>query len=190
LEVVDYIVHGARAALVGDTNEAKRVGRRLRVMRDSGTSSRFERAFAPWFSLIEAGLAKRRNEWRSVIDLLEPWGDGVREPGHGFGDGDTFLIWWLLSEAYTNIGEFDSAIVHLQSIVGPPHYRAYDWMVYGLPFSASYFKLGQLYDQVGNREEAVDHFTTFLGTFTDPDPEYVWMVEEARAGIERLGRGR
>ena len=27
-------------------------------------------------------------------------------------------------------------------------------------------------------------------TFTNPDPEYEWMVDEARAELEKLARGR
>jgi hypothetical protein len=36
----------------------------------------------------------------------------------------------------------------------------------------------------------LDHYTTFLAALTDPNPEFEWMVEEARAEVERLGRGR
>jgi len=61
------------------------------------------------------------------------------------------------------------------------------YALYGL---RSAFLGGQLYAQRGNRDEALDHYTTFLDTFTDPDPEYEWMVEEARAEVERSGRGR
>ena len=31
------------------------------------------------------------------------------------------------------------------------------------------------------------HYRTFLDAFTDPDPEYQWMVEEAQAELTRLG---
>jgi hypothetical protein len=188
--VLEYTSHGARAGLVGDTSEAKRVLARLGAMRDSATSRRFERAFAPLFALIEAGPAARRGDWRTVIDLLGPWADRLRGTGYGYLGGDTFLTWWVLAEAYTHVGPIDSAIAHLESVVGPPRYRVYDWTIYGLPYSAAHFKLGQLYVQVGDAAKAVEHYTTFLDTFTDPDPEYEWMVEEARAEVERLGRGR
>jgi hypothetical protein len=75
-------------------------------------------------------------------------------------------------------------------VVAPPRHQLNDWRWYGLPYPAAHFKLGQLYARMGNREEALDHYTTFLDAFTDPDPEYVWMVEEARAEVERMGRGR
>ena len=87
----------------------------------------------------------------------------------------------MLADVYVRMGQPDSAIVQLEAIVARPPRWAY---------SAAHFKLGQLYAEIENREEALDHYTTFLDTFTDPDPEYVWMVEEARAEVERLGRGR
>ena len=90
-------------------------------------------------------------------------------------------LWWVLADVYTHVGQPDSAIVQLEAIVERPPRWAY---------SAAHLKLGQLYTQIGDTTEALDHFTTFLDTFTDPDPEYVWMVEEARAGVDRLARGR
>ncbi len=35
-----------------------------------------------------------------------------------------------------------------------------------------------------------EHYLTFLETFTQPDPAYVWMVTEARASLEELAAGR
>ena len=54
----------------------------------------------------------------------------------------------------------------------------------------AHFRHGLLYAQIDNREGALDHFTTFLDAFTDPDPDYVWMVQEARIEVGRLTRGR
>ena len=32
----------------------------------------------------------------------------------------------------------------------------------------------------------MEHYATFLDTFTDPAPEYEWMVQDARAEVVRL----
>lgn len=50
--------------------------------------------------------------------------------------------------------------------------------------------MGRRYAERGDTEKAKDHYTTFLNTFTDPDPEYEGMVTEARAALEELARGR
>ena len=192
--VHDYARYGLRSALLGDTSEAKRVQARLRALRDSATSDRFEGAYGPWFALMEAGPAVRREDWTAVIDVLGPWAERARKPGYGLywreafiNGGHSYLTWWLLAEAYTQLGRLDSAIVHLESVVGPP---LIDWYYYGVPYPAAHFKLGQLYAQKADREQALQHYSAFLDTFTDPDPEYVWMVTEARSEVERLGRGR
>jgi tetratricopeptide (TPR) repeat protein len=90
-------------------------------------------------------------------------------------------LWWVLADVYTHLGHPDSAVVQLEAIVERPPRWAY---------SPAHFNLGRLYAQLGNRDEALNHFTIFLDTFTDPDPEFVWMAEEARAVVERLGKGR
>jgi hypothetical protein len=184
-----YVSHGTRAALVGDTDEAKRVLARLRAMQDSGTSRRYERMFGPLLALIEAGPAARRSDWRTVIDLLGPWAERSREPGYGnhvsASEGDSYLVWWLMAEAYTHVGPLDSAIHYVELVVGP-HGNGGDWTIWGLPYPAAHFQLGQLYAQIGDTGQAIEHYTTFLDTFTDPDSEYVWMVEQAGAELADL----
>ena len=101
-----------------------------------------------------------------------------------------FPTWWVLADAYARTGQPDTAIVHLESIVGPPHYQAANPLWYGLAYPAAQFKLGQLYAQVCDTTHAIQHYARFLEVFTDPDPEYEWMVEEARSEVERLASGR
>jgi hypothetical protein len=48
------------------------------------------------------------------------------------------------------------------------------------------FKLGQLHSEIRNSEAAAARFTAFLEAFTDPDPAYQWMVDEARAALAGL----
>jgi hypothetical protein len=60
----------------------------------------------------------------------------------------------------------------------------------GIPSSFTHFRLGRLYTQLEQYDRAEEHYLTFLETFTEPDPEYAWMVAEARAKLEELARGR
>jgi len=189
-QVHSYILHGVQAALAGDTTESKRVLARIAAMSDSATSERFEWAFGPMLAVIEARLALRRSDWRSAVDLLEPWVRRLREPGYGFNAGDTYLTWLTLADAYQEMGQPDSAILHLESIIGPPRHQYLDHRLYAMPYPLAQFKLGQLYAQLGNTEKALQHYGRFLEVFTDPEPEYEWMVSQARAALEGLGRGR
>jgi tetratricopeptide (TPR) repeat protein len=176
--VQDYLVHGVRAALLGDTTEAKRVSARLRAARDSATSELFQRRFEPRFALMDAGVAMRRGDWQAAAANLEPIAHSLHEQGYG-GLHDPSLIGWVLADVYAQLGQLEPAVLQLEAVLQGP-----TWYTY----SAAHFKLGQLHGQVGDTAKSVEHYGTFLDAFTDPDPEYEWMVEEARAEVERLSR--
>jgi hypothetical protein len=183
-EVEAYVIHGVRQALVGDTTEAIRVAGRLQAMRDSATSRTFEAAFEPWFALMEVGPAFRRGDWASVTGRLEPLAARIREPGVGFMAGDAYLVWWMLAEAHQKSGQTARAIPYLELILRRPTFGVQDWSLQGFIHPAARFKLAGLYANVGNPEKAREHYRIFLDTFTDPDPDFRWMVEGARDGCE------
>ena len=57
-------------------------------------------------------------------------------------------------------------------------------------YSFTHRRLARLYTQLEEFDRAEEHWLEFLETFTDPDPEFQWMLDEARSELERLGRGR
>ena len=178
-EVEAFVVHGVREALAGDTAEARRVLRRLEALRDEGTSRTFEAAFEPWFALMDAGPAFRRGDWASVVQRLEPLGARIQDPGVGFMAGDAYLIWWMLAEAHQRSGHTALAIPYLELLLRRPTFGLQDWSLQGFIHPAARYKLAGLYGDVGNPEKAREHYRIFLATFTDPDPDLRWMVEEA-----------
>jgi DNA-binding SARP family transcriptional activator/tetratricopeptide (TPR) repeat protein len=179
-QVIDYVLYGVRQALLGDTLEARRAVGRLQAMRDSATSRAFEASFEPWFILMEAGPAYQRGDWNVLIETLEPMAVRIHDPGVGQLEGDAYIIWWLLAEAHSQSGEPRSAVPFLESILERPRSRVKDWMLQGYIHPAARFKLAGLYQQLGDTERAREHYRIFLDTFTDPDPEFERMVEEAR----------
>jgi serine/threonine-protein kinase len=184
--VVSFIHHGARSAILGDTLASAGALRRLEAMKDSATSQRFERAFEPWFVLMEAGPAYQAEDWPRLIQILEPIEARFREPGYGYQIGDTYLVWWLLAEAYEETGQTEKALARLQDVIGLPRYRFFDRNILGLSFPAAQLKLGELYRELGDATQAATHYRTFLSVFTDPEPEFQWMVEEAREGLSEV----
>jgi hypothetical protein len=182
-EVTDYILYGVRESLLGDTLEARRAARRLRAMRDSATSRTFEGAFEPWFTLLEAGPAVQRQDWPAVLEILAPMEKRIHDPKVGYLPGDDYLIWWLMADAHTHLGNPGSAIPLLESILERPRFRRKNWMIQGFIRPAARFKLAGLYAETGNPHKARDHYRIFLDTFTHPEPEFRWMVEEARAFV-------
>jgi len=183
-EVTRYVLYGVRESLLGDTLEGQRVARRLRVMRDSATSRTFEEAFGPWFALLEAGPAYRRQDWEVVVQVLEPVAAGIHEPRVGYQGGDDYLLWWILAEAHTGLGDLQAAARHLEAILERPRFRRDNWMLQGYIHPAARFRLAGLYAEIGDWAAAREHYQIFLETFTDPEPEFRWMVEEARQQVE------
>ncbi|HRP07399.1 MAG TPA: serine/threonine-protein kinase [Gemmatimonadales bacterium] len=58
---------------------------------------------------------------------------------------------------------------------------------YDLFGTSSELPLGRIAEAQGNRGEAIEHYRRFIGWWNDPDPELRGKVEEARAGLRRLG---
>jgi DNA-binding SARP family transcriptional activator len=183
-EVTDFVLYGVRESLLGDTIEARRVAQRLQVMRDSATSRTFEGAFEPWLTLLEAGPAFQRGDWPTVLKTLSPMATRIHQPRVGYLPGDDYLLWWLMAEAHIRLDDPQSGIRCLESILERPRFRRKNWMLQGYIHPAARFKLAGLYAQVGNAGMAREHYEIFLDTFTDPEPEFEWMVEEARRGLE------
>jgi serine/threonine-protein kinase len=185
-EAVDrYVVHGVRSAILGDTTEAKLVAARLQSARDSATSELFERAFEPMFLLLEAGIAKQRGDWDEARELLEPLSEKLAQPGYGF-NTDRLLVRWVLADVYAHLGQSNASVQQLETLLQERTVEP----LYVLTHAPSHFKLGRLYTETGDTARALDHYSAFLDAFTDPDPEYEWMVDEARLEVDTLGAGR
>ncbi len=52
--------------------------------------------------------------------------------------------------------------------------------------SAAKYRLGRAYEELGDRERALDAYRTFLSRYEKADPGLPW-VGEARAAVARLG---
>jgi DNA-binding SARP family transcriptional activator/tetratricopeptide (TPR) repeat protein len=129
--------------------------------------------------MISALLARHRGSYDEVITLL----------GTEQGEFRQNERWWLLAEAHERLGHADSAAAYLErfTAIGGP-YGERNLVVIGLPYSFAHFRLGHTYVQLSQPDRAREHYRMFLETFTEPDPEYAWMVTEARAKLEEMGR--
>jgi tetratricopeptide (TPR) repeat protein len=185
-QMIAFVLHGVRESLVGDTLEAKRVLQRLQAKRDSATSRTFEAAFEPWFALLDVGPAYRRGDWTTVIQRLEGLEARIHLPGIGHMAGDAYLVRWLLADAYVGLGQPGGAIPFLESILERPTARIQDWTLQGFIHPAARFRLAGLYVETGETEKAREQYRIFLDTFTAPDPEVQWMVEEAQSRLDSL----
>jgi DNA-binding SARP family transcriptional activator len=173
--------HGIWAAVNGDTVTAREIAV---AVRDS-FPTRF-RGAAPEF--IEAVIATRGSRWGEVGDLL----------GRVAAEGETgrryhgawvtpLPIRWLVADAYERAGQLDQAAAAFERVLATdltPDYLTMRGIAY--PFARQ--RLVLLYARMGRLDDATRHWEIFRDTFTDPDPEFRYLIDDARAALEQAGQ--
>jgi hypothetical protein len=91
-----------------------------------------------------------------------------------------------LAEAEEQQGNLEVAATTFAGIASGEHFTEGDHFSTGLTHSFAHRRAALLYGQLGNTEKAIEHWRAFLDAFTDPDPDFRWMVEEARTELARL----
>jgi hypothetical protein len=90
----------------------------------------------------------------------------------------------LVAEVHENLGCFDQAAFCFAYVAFP----TVDWWIdpplRGILAPFAHHRLVLLYSKMGRVEDARRHWEIFEKTFTNPDPELVPMVEEARRALE------
>jgi tetratricopeptide (TPR) repeat protein len=84
--------------------------------------------------------------------------------------------WWL-GQIYLELGQPRDAIQWLNTFVS----------ISGAYWPLAHLYLGQAYEELGDAEQARNAYAAFLDMWRDADVELQPLVEEARAGLERLG---
>jgi serine/threonine-protein kinase len=133
--------------------------------------------------LVHAFLRKWEGDWAGVIAILRP---AIR-PGPWRRDAHYRpLMEWSLGEAYERMEMPDSAAAHFAELARFHSYGEGGLGPRGFTHAFAHRRAALLYGQLGQEEEAIEHWQTFLDAFTEPDPEFEWMVEDGRAELERL----
>ncbi len=90
--------------------------------------------------------------------------------------------------AFDLAGQPDSAVAYYERYLAPKHnWRAYidsRWRAWTLE------RLGQLYDEMGDLEQAAGYYGMFVELWEEADPELQPRVQAARARIEEIVRER
>jgi tetratricopeptide (TPR) repeat protein len=133
-----------------------------------------------------ASLSVLREDWEQVVRILEPV-TGDRSPR---GISSTKLPNWIRAEAEEELGHQEQAARLYAQIAEGYRFGDYEVNGFGITYSFAHRKAALLYSQLDDYDRAEEHWLAFLDAFTNPDPEYEWMVDEARSELERLARGR
>ena len=115
---------------------------------------------------VEAYALRTDEGHDAAIEALEP----LTKQGHVVTD---FWIRAWLADLSRQGGRLRDAIPYYESL-----------RLDGLVASAS-FRLGQIYEELGRPDEAVEAYTTFLQAWEEADPDLPWLTE-ARAALEEL----
>jgi tetratricopeptide (TPR) repeat protein len=104
------------------------------------------------------------------------------------GYGCDICIDLSVGTAFDQAGQPDSAVVYYERYLAPTqNWRAYTdaaWRAWTLE------RLGQLYDELGELEQAAGYYAAFVELWAEADPELQSRVQAARARMEEIVRER
>ena len=199
----------ALAALRGDTATALS---ELEVVLERHPLEEMNPADRPYGWIVQAyTLAQRPDRARSVLDewvstlasqatrndeAFFDWGRGLVAVAEGraadareaFRRFDRGTVCWscaraVAPHAFDSGGDPDSALAYYEQYAEfPSRNLFFDY----LDLPAAYQRLGELYEERGNRDKAVEYYNRFVELWEDADPGLQLMVADVRGRIARL----
>jgi eukaryotic-like serine/threonine-protein kinase len=132
-------------------------------------------------ALAEIALAEGRPR-----DAIGEFRQGDTRPD-GPVEGCPICIYVALGRAFDQAGMADSAIVMLERYLSTPFWNRFSLQADGMNLPAVYKRLGELYEERGDRAKAASYAAMFVELWKDADPELQPKVRDARARLVRLG---
>jgi tetratricopeptide (TPR) repeat protein len=138
----------------------------------------------PWrerMEILDRAVSTPNAALPGVIEVLG------KRTWNGMADNhfEMMTLRWIVADAYERIGRPDSAAAYLEIIVNPTRVAFPGQYMKGCAYPFALHRLARLYDSMGQHRRAATHWQRFLDTFTQPDPEYLPLVQEARAALAR-----
>ena len=98
-----------------------------------------------------------------------------------------------LAQAYDRAGQPDSAIATYERYIGTPDIVRLGWILRlgndGTQLAPAHKRLGELYEQRGDRERARHHYARFVELWRECDPELRSAVTEVQQKLTGLEEG-
>lgn len=182
MDVFGLLYAGAFAAEHGRWGDHAAALARVRsIAHDAGEASDSTRArLAGGAALalegVEAWRRGRLADARRILDEAR-----VTVTGHFDEEGANQMIRWWLGEILVQSDEPREAVRYFTALASGAAFVTD-------PVAA--YRLGQLHEQLGDRDEAVAAYRDFLAAWRDPDPSLRPWAEEAREAVIRLERPR
>jgi tetratricopeptide (TPR) repeat protein len=131
------------------------------------------------FKVADAWIDVAEGRYAEAIPALREadWGYGC-QPCADHAVGTAFDLW----------GKADSAVVYYEKYIAPEfNFRLW---VDGVWKGWTLERLGQLYDEMGDLEQAAGYYGMFVSLWAEADPELQPRVRAARARMEEIARER
>ena len=142
------------------------------------------RPYAVEVDLLRAWIAAGPTQWGEVIRLVGSATTTGPQPSLT----GRLPIRWLVAEAHEHLGHVEETVAAFELVLSPTRF-ATRWggqeeCVRAIYYPFAHHRLVLLYSKMGRVEDARRHWEIFEKTFTNPDPELVPMLEEARRALE------
>ena len=98
--------------------------------------------------------------------------------------GCTICALFELAQAYDQAGQPDSALAIYERYVITPWIARITQDALELP--VAFRRLGELYEERGDRERAAEYYSQFVDLWEEADPELQPLVEDVRSRMARL----
>jgi tetratricopeptide (TPR) repeat protein len=116
------------------------------------------------------------------LDAVRAFRSADRRPD-GPADDNPLPVLFNVARAFDRAGVPDSAIVHYERYLATPlSYRLFEDLNY---LGATHKRLGELYEQQGNRTKAAQHYGAFVELWKDADPELQPVVADVRRRLRQ-----
>jgi serine/threonine-protein kinase len=141
-----------------------------------------------WNEAIEASRRSAFDEvqWDQMLALAEQrYDDAVETARRAYGEaGCNICFLYELARAFDLSGQADSALAVYERAVTLPDGFALFSEFYNLGFK--YRRLGELYEERGERDRAVDYYNRLVELWAEGDAEFQPVVQDVRGRIARL----
>jgi tetratricopeptide (TPR) repeat protein len=174
----DLELEGWIYAEMGRMDEAQKTAEQIKGLVDEGPFKKRIRHY----DFLMGMIAFKSKNYSGAIASFEKAVSLLPHPT-GF-ISDDGLYRYYLALAYHESGDLKAAQDAFEALVGfIPGRNAY-----GDLYAKSYYRLGQIYEQLGNTDKTIEQNEKFLDLWKDADPGKK-EVEEARARLARLKDG-
>ena len=164
---------------MGSIKEAEKAAEEIKIMVDNGLLKKKIRYYYLLMGLIEF----RKNNFRSAekyqkqaLSLL-PFQVPISERFH-----DLAVFYNAMAMTYMKLEELNKAQENYEKIISFTDGR----LSFGIIYAKSFYMLGKIFEQKGNKSKAIEHYEQFLELWKDADPGLA-ETEDARervAGLE------